>query len=713
MTLTALILFGLVFACTQVALLREALAAAGGSEPAVALGLTLWLLGTAAGAGLGSVIPARRARVGLAVLGLLAGMLPFGALLLLRGALRLLQVPPGELLTLAQQAGVLALALGPVCLCGGAAFTLACRLPEAPPRTVYLAEAGGWLLGGLLSTWGLVWLSPFLGQYCLLFLMLLAIDLLARPRVPLLAALGLPLLFAVHVPGQLEARSRAWLWPAQQVLACRYTPHGQAAVLDYGGQCSLYLDGHLAQTLPEPQTAEELAHLALLQPSLLRRVLLVGGLGGLLPEVLKYPVGTVVLAEEDRAVTALAVAFADDATRAALRDPRVRVIYGDPRRTMTGWRWDAVLAGVPPPSTLATNRFFTRGFFVDAYNSLYPGGVLAVSLPGSDNYYDADTLRRNGAVYRALAAVFPHVLLAPRATNYLLASDAPLCGDPVALGRRLEGRHIATTLVNADYFAYLLGPDDARALAARYAATPAVNRDLQPVAPLHDLLLWSKAEPGRLGTALARVAGWPPAATGALLLGCLLLGALLPAGGRPRAAWRLLAVTAAGWTGMALGMLLLFLAGTALGALYSLLGALTALGMAGMALGAWTAGRRPRPLWWPLAVCLLLLLALPLLAPLLAAWPFPAAVALLGVLEVLAGMTVGMVFPLAVADGSAPAAVYAADLLGAAPAALLTGALLLPIHGLTTACLLLAIVPAVGMAAGRWRSVPTTAQPSK
>jgi hypothetical protein len=309
-------------------------------------------------------------------------------------------------------------------------------------------------------------------------------------------------------------------------------------------------------------------------------------------------------------------------------------------------------------------------------------------------YYGEETVARNGAVYCALAAHFPHVMLTPRATNYLLASSGPLCADPAELGWRMTVQNIQAQYVNQYYFDYLLAPDDAATLTERYAQAPRMNRDLEPVACQQALLLWGRADAGRLANALRALASWPLWAMGLLFLGVVLVGAGASVAPWRRGAgtrWRgLLAVTAAGFAGMALNVLVLLLAQVTLGALYALLGALMAVGMAGIAVGAWLAGRLRLRLIAPLLLGLALALLLPLLAGPAAAWPFAAGVGVLGLLAALAGVMVGAAFPLAVAAGLSPAAIYAADLLGAAAAGLLVGAVLLPAHGLLAACLLLA-----------------------
>jgi len=703
----ALALFGLVIAVAQVTLLRETLEASGGDELSLALGLTVWLLGSALGAALGALAPARAVRILLSAAGLLLMAAPFAALMLARESLHIFHVSPGELLTLPQQLGSLLFILLPVCLLGGAVFTLACRLPDIMPRTVYSAEAMGWLIGGMAATWLFVITQPFAIFNITAYFSLAAVLLLWPTRwLPAAVALfGLCFGFTVPVStSPLDTRTENWRWPAQHVIAGSYTLHGHGVVLERSGQRALYVNGHLAMVLPEQQTSEELAHLALLQVKVPAQVLLVGGLGGLLPEVMKHPVHEVTLAEEDEDLTKLAYDYTDDATRDLADDTYIRAYYGDPRRLVCsgGQAWDAILLNLPKPDTAEANRFYTVEFFRAARRALHRGGVLAFALPGSESAYSDEVQQRNGSVYRALAAAFPHVAVTPLGTNYFLASDAPLTLDPAELGRRLKEREIEAQFVNEYYFYALTPPKDAAERAESYRQGRGVNSDSAPIAYLYGVLTHQRIQSGRLANCLIALASWRPWQAGGLLLGLLLVGMLAPA-----AVWRrgwtgrwsmLLAVAILGFAGMALTILLLLLAQQSLGALYHLLGALTALGMAGIALGAWGSARLGR--WGMRGLILLeLLLAaiLPGLAWALPAWPSALAMLMLGLGMALAGAAVGAIFQLAVSTGLSPGIVYGIDLLGAALAGLSAGTLLLPVHGLAATSFFLAILLAIAI----------------
>ena len=805
--LASVVLLGWVIATSQTMLLRETLAAAQGNELAIALSLGQWLVLTAAGSAAAGLLPSRLSRRFFMVGALLLGPALFAALLAARGLPRLFSLAPGALLTLDQHVLGLLLTLAPVCLVGGASFTLACRLPGVEPTRAYLAEAAGWLLGGVTATWLVETCQPFAVAAGLTVAAVLAAALLVG-RAWVLGAVGLAAMAALgqHGLGSIEAHSLAWRWPGETIEASAYTRHGHVAVLLRAGQRALYEDGHLALVLPERQSSEELAHLALLQVCEPGRIFVARGLGGLLPEILKHPVAEVVVAEPEATLAKMEIQAADRATRQALRDPRVHMLTGDvrnllrrttsvplpdgrgrgeaagvgggcggpevpraerpptsasagegslaprklgasfpadlaapspsplpvgddrervsemdrrdhlekgglghrPRVPTTTSAWDVVLLATAEPSTLLASRLITRESFAEARRALRPGGVLAFALPGAENYYSPELVARNGAVYKALASVFAHVLVTPLSTNYFLASDAPLNRDPVELARRLEQRKIAATFVDEYSLAVLMPEERVQFLAKRYSeATVAASSDRLPTVYLHNLLVSGRADSGRVADLLRRALGlgfWSLALGLAVLL---VVPASVAARGRKAQRPALLVVSVVGFASMASAVLILAVTQSAMGVLHHLLGALLAANMAGLAFAAWGAGSGGRlRLWGALGVGLAVPSLLPLLSRVSTQIPAAAVVAGLLVASVAAGAAVGIAFRSALVAGTTPAATYVVDLLGAALAAPVVAAVALPGFGLDATCALvtlLAVPAALVLAVARHR----------
>ncbi len=704
-------LLGWVIATSQTMLLRETLAAAQGNELAIALALGQWLVLTAAGSAAAALLSSHLSRRFFVVGALLLGPALFAALLTARGLPRVFSVAPGALLTFDQHVLGLLLTLAPVCLVGGASFTLACRLPGVEPARAYLAEAAGWLLGGVTATWLVETWQPFAVASALTVGAVLAAALLVG-RAWALAAVGLAVIAALGQRGlgAIEARSLAWRWPGETIEASAYTRHGHVAVLLRAEQRALYEDGHLALVLPERQSSEELAHLALLQAPAPRRIFVARGLGGLLPEILKHPVAEVALAEPETSLAEMEIKAADPATRQALSDPRVRMLTGDVRNLLRrGYaRFDVVLLSTDEPSTLLASRLLTRESFAEARRALRPGGVLAFALPGAENYYSPELVARNGAVYKALASVFVHVLVTPLSTNYFLASDASLNRDPVELARRLEQRKITATFVDEYSLAVLMPEERVQSLAKRYSeATVAASSDRLPTAYLHNLLVSGRVDSGRVAGLLRRALGLRFWSLALGLVALLVVPALIAARGRRVQRPALLVVSVVGFASMASAVLILAVTQSAMGVLHHLLGALLAANMAGLAFAAWGAGSRGKlRLWSALGLGMLVPALLPLLSRVSTQVPPPLMMAALLLASLAAGAAVGIAFRSALVVGTTPAATYVVDLLGAALAAPVVAAVALPGFGLDAACALvalLAVPAALSLAVSRHR----------
>jgi spermidine synthase len=712
--LASVVLLGWVIATSQTTLLREAVAAAQGNELAIALALGQWLVLTAAGSAAAGLLATRSSRRFLVAGALLLGPALFAALLTARGMPRIFSLAPGALLTLDQHVLGLLLTLAPVCLVGGASFILACRLPGVAPARAYLAEAAGWLAGGVTATWLVETWQPFAVAAALTVGAVLAAALLVgRAWVLLAVGVATVAVLGQRALGAIESASLAWRWPGETIEASAYTRHGHVAVLLRAEQRALYEDGHLALVLPERQSSEELAHLALLQVREPRRIFVARGMGGLLPEILKHPVVEVALAEPEAALAEMEIKAADPATRQALRDQRVHMLTGDVRNLLRRnaiSSLDVVLLSTAEPSTLLASRLLTRESFAEARRALRAGGVLAFALPGAENYYSPELVARNGAVYKALASVFAHVVVTPLSTNYFLASDAPLTSDPAELARRLLQRKVTANFVDEYSLAVLMPEERVQSLSNRYAdAAVAASSDRSPTAYLHNLLVSGRADSGRVADLLRRALGlgfWPLALGLAVLL---VVPAFFAARGRKPQRPALLVVSVVGFSSMASAVLILAVTQSAMGDLHHLLGALLAANMAGLAVAAATSDRVSHSrirLWGALCLGVVVPALLPLLSRVSTQIPAAVMVAALLVASLAAGAAVGIAFRAALDEGSTPAATYVVDLLGAALAAPIIAAVALPGFGLDAGCALvslLAVPAALALAIARQR----------
>ncbi|HEY3355209.1 MAG TPA: hypothetical protein VGQ83_18295, partial [Polyangia bacterium] len=448
-----------------------------------------------------------------------------------------------------------------------------------PATRAYLAETAGAALAGAVFHFALAGRAPAAWVMALGGVACAAAGAAVLARGRWWAALGATAaVAALAVPvgprlGAAVDRARA----AGELVAARPSRYGLLTVTAQGQQRAFFHDGVLLFTTEDAVAAEERVHLPLLLHPAPRRVLLVGGgLGGGLAEVLKHRPAAVDYVELDPAVFALAAAHAG-AAAAPLGDPRVRLHAGDGRdllRRATA-RWDVILVALPEPQSAVLSRYYSRECYADARRALAPGGLLAVSVAAADAYLDGPALRRNAVLWRTLRAVFPAVGVAPGAQALVWAAAAPVPADPALLARRLAERGLDLTHVGPTWLESRLMPlrvDDH--VAAVTAAAGRENHDLRPVAYFYGLTEALARTSPRAARLALRLADAPaaPWALPAAALGIALVVAL----GRRRRGAPGLAAFAAGAAGMALQLCVLLAFQAVRGHLYHAVGGLAA-----------------------------------------------------------------------------------------------------------------------------------------
>lgn len=166
----------------------------------------------------------------------------------------------------------------------------------------------------------------------------------------------------------------------------------------------LALDGVVQLTERDNHLYHEMiAHVPLLAHGAARRVLIVGGGdGGTLKEVLKHPVEQAVLVEIDAAVVALARRFFPDVSGGAFDDPRTRLVIADAVRWVAEAddRFDVIIVDSTDPAGPG-EALFDAAFYRRCRALLQPGGLIAVQ--SGTAFYQPEALE---AVRARLAGAF-------------------------------------------------------------------------------------------------------------------------------------------------------------------------------------------------------------------------------------------------------------------------------------------------------------------
>ena len=185
---------------------------------------------------------------------------------------------------------------------------------------------------------------------------------------------------------------------------------------------------------PDEQAVEEKIHYPLLEHPAPEGVLLLGGGSpSALLDVLKHrSVRRLDYLEADPGLITLFRRHLAQRWGVVASDPRVHIHQADARRFVrtSHEKWDVIIIGLPPPHTVLINRYYTAEFFEEARKRLAPGGIIALQVPGGENYISEDLIRFLACIRKTLSGVFPHVVVLPGSTVQFFATEGPPTVSP-------------------------------------------------------------------------------------------------------------------------------------------------------------------------------------------------------------------------------------------------------------------------------------------
>ncbi len=724
----------------QTVLIRECLILYGGNELSIGVTIGAWVVWEALGAFIGGRWPrgGRGAAHAFITVSLIFGIVFPASVYAIRAFKVIAGLPPEIALGITSIFGASMVIFLPLGLLHGFAFTTACRVYEGvkgpggkAAGSVYFYEIVGTIAGGILVSYVLVtWLHSFRIAGLILALMALACSVMAvsaatrtgrfLAALSLAIALGSALSMAAGLDGRLHWQSIAVQWHGRAVISYENSLYQNIAVTRGTGQYTLFTDGLPAATIPVPDItrAEEIAHIPLLTHGSPRNVLILhGGAGGVIGEVLKYPtVRHVDYVEIDPAYLGTIARYPSELVRSEFGDPRVTLHHTDGRRFVKiappGRRYDIVLLGITSPTTLQANRFFTLEFFREVRRILANEGILVFTVPGSLAYYDRELRDINISAMTTAGKVFALGAVVPGDENIFLASASAKDIDlsPQRLEGRLRDLRLATRLISPPHLQYRL--DRERMGWFRRAIEPSraeANRDLAPKGLYYTIAYINALHTPSMKGLFAAAGHWGIpvflAALGLVTVGTFLLK------GRHRTIPALFVVSTTGFVVMLLELSLIFVFQVAYGYVFHEIGMLITMLMAGMAAGSMTAARRgaaaaraSKTLMTAEASLAFFCLLLTVLFALAGHGTGGMTGRLLFfALLFVPGFFAGMEFPLAVElcedrehTGGSVGSVYAADLAGGFTGGMVGGFFLFPLMGLTMSCLVFGTLKAAG-----------------
>lgn len=307
--------------------------------------------------------------------------------------------------------------------------------------------------------------------------------------------LHVPVLLSLLFLWTFDIPTQKMYWNPFYLARSADSPFGKLQMITQEEQISLFSNGSLVYSYPDPAASEETVHFALLQRPQARRVLLIGGgVGGGLKEILKYPRAEVVYVETDPEIIRLSLAFLPEEERSLLNHPRVDLHYSDGRAFLQEHKdtYQAVLLNVPDPVSSQINRFYTVEFFSLVSSRLDDDGIFSFRVSSAENYISRELQSFLSTLYYSLKESFPCVEVVPGPTNIFLASRVPLSIRLEDMEKRLESLDLNTTFVSPHLLFDRLNPLRVSSLKEKITAgEKKLNRDMVPISTFCSSVLWS------------------------------------------------------------------------------------------------------------------------------------------------------------------------------------------------------------------------------
>jgi predicted membrane-bound spermidine synthase/Na+-translocating ferredoxin:NAD+ oxidoreductase RnfG subunit len=702
----------------QTLLFREFLAVFSGSELAIGVFFSSWLIFAALGALLAKFTAfgnghGRRYFRYLPMIYIPAFFLQAACIVNLR---LMAGVPAHELFPAFELIWLAFIINSPSGLISGFIFTRACRWFRRDYHNIvskaYILEALGTFFGGLFTILafakGFSSETVFMGASGLAIVTPLLLNMLFRRHTKLSAsALVLMAVFLSFQPDVILSdyyglyKWRFFLGESAGYQGQFSTPESRYIFGEFQGKMLFVSASGQMESLPELEPAAEIAALHLAQRPQARNFLIIGDRAhSLINLLLNQPsVNQIDWFHPDAEYAGKILEKSSPDLRL---NPNFSFIDGAIELALAEKKafYDSVIINLPDPSTAALNRFFTREFYAKTAAVLKPDGLLGVRLTGAENALDPERTALGASLFSTLRTAFRYLTLKPGEETWFLASNQPLSNDLAVLGQNLRSINFPADLFTPERLSSLLPIDRIRyqwrayANAASDMAEP-VNSEKNPQAVLYSLMLSSRRSSSFFADigAYIRAIGFMPLllALFFFLTGRFLFMRTKPPTKRGYALFdRAFLIFSAGFAAISANIILLFLFQTVFGSLHLHVGVLSAQFMLGLAIGAKMAGKifsrrhfSPRKL---LVLTIILLGVFCFFLPQIAA---SAGFSGFLLLMFLAGLLSGSLVPAVTAelsresvrDDTQAGILTVFDCLGGAGGAFLTGVFLVPCLG--------------------------------
>lgn len=359
---------------------------------------------------------------------------------------------------------------------------------------VYLMESIGSSAAGLIVYFFVIpFFSNWQGSALIAGLAVLAVFLTFGGKKYFMVV-GFILLFLILF-ALFDFPSQKIYWKPFNLIKSKDSPYGKLQVIKTEEQISLYNNSLLVYSYPDLAVSEEAVHFALLQQPLAESLLLVGGgAGGCLNEILKYPKVKVDYVEIDPEIIRLSLQYLPPEEQRVLKNSRVHIYYQDGRAYLnkSSKKYDLIILNLSEPATAQLNRFYTQEFFLKVKGRLNPGGIFSFRVPSAENYISLELQNFLTSLYYSLSTVFPEVKVVPGNNSIFLASSKPLSIDFKLLAQKIKAYNLKTTYVSPYLLSSRLSPLRIEMLKESLTeGKKKLNLDFVPISYFYNSVLWS------------------------------------------------------------------------------------------------------------------------------------------------------------------------------------------------------------------------------
>ncbi len=714
----------------QILLLRELLISFLGNELTFGVILANWLIAEALGVFvIGRLIDKIKGKINIFIAIQLLFALFFPVSVYLSRVFKpILGVYPGETIGFTLVFFSSFFIILPLAFCHAALFTCACKLISSDDKQaafsigkVYAIEMLGTIIGGIISSYILLphfnsFQVVFIISIINLFLCLLLLKYSAKKVLKYVTITLAALFIYSAVSGNASDIHRISVqrqFIPGRVLDYRNSVYGNIAATRKEGQNTFFYNGIPVITAPFADITfiEDFGHLPLLFHKDPKEILVLGGgIGGLIGEILKHPVKKIDYVELDPLIIDMVKKFPTDLTEKELSDKRVNIVNADSRFFIRHAfnKYDLVLIGFSAPWDLSINRLFTRDFFSLLKARLNDnGGIIAFCLPGSLSYISKELKDLNACILNAAKSSYAYTRVIPGDYNMFLSSDSAGVMDvtPDLINQKITALGIKTNILIRAYLNYRLDQKWVNWFnQSLEGASLKINQDTMPYAVFQMSVLWNKQFSARITGILNALSTF--SIKGVLLWVLAMTFVFLGLFGLSRFKKKLsiaYCIATTGFFSMMINLILIFSFQVFYGYVYQMIGVLISVFMGGACLGSIFMARysrkniNSRELFIKVEWVIIAFTCLSAVMIIKFSGYEQYSSLFFGALFFISGGLVGLEFPLAskiyLAErgqvGGTVGVLYFSDLLGGYTAGILGGIFLLPVLGLFNTCMVI------------------------